>query len=83
MVGFGVDAKAKEQLQCLADAGGGKYFGAGDKDELLTALQSVQEEVTVKVEKAKSEPAKAKTGLPMVIVKYPNVVTRARPAGYR
>ena len=35
VIGFGVDEKTKAQLACIAEAGGGKYFGAKNADELL------------------------------------------------
>lgn len=43
VVGFDVDndAVAKAQLQCLADATGGKYLGANDAGQLKDALQQV------------------------------------------
>ena len=38
VVGIGVDDKAKAQLTCLAQAGGGRYFGAYDAASLASAL---------------------------------------------
>ena len=35
VVGFDVDAKGKQQLTCLAQAGGGKYFSAGGRGRAL------------------------------------------------
>ncbi|MBU1277331.1 MAG: VWA domain-containing protein [Proteobacteria bacterium] len=63
VVGFDVDAKGKEQLTCLAQAGGGKYFSAGDAAGLLAALEAVKKEVAVKVEAAKTVTTKAKSRL--------------------
>ncbi|MBU4384396.1 MAG: VWA domain-containing protein [Proteobacteria bacterium] len=63
VVGFDVDAKGKEQLTCLAQAGEGKYFSAGDAAGLLAALEAVKKEVTVKVEAAKTTTTKAKSRL--------------------
>ncbi|MCB2193913.1 MAG: VWA domain-containing protein, partial [Deltaproteobacteria bacterium] len=63
VVGFDVDAKGKDQLTCLAQAGGGKYFSAADAAGLLAALEAVKEEVTVKVAAAKTVKTKAKSRL--------------------
>jgi hypothetical protein len=45
VVGFDVGAEEREQLACIADAGGGRYFGAGNTAELRQALAQVREEV--------------------------------------
>jgi Ca-activated chloride channel family protein len=59
VVGFGVDTKATEQLKCIASAGGGRYFGVADASALASAFEAVKEDVTVKVEKAKTTKVKA------------------------
>jgi hypothetical protein len=71
VVGFDVNAAGKAQLECLASAGGGKYFSAGDAAGLLAALDAVKKEVTVKVEAAKTVKAKAKTRLGKLKVTLP------------
>jgi hypothetical protein len=73
VVGFDVNAKEKEQLACLAEAGGGVYYGAGNASDLLAAFQSMQQEVVKKVEfeKAKTTRKKAKTGLGKLRVTFP------------
>jgi len=71
VVGFGVDAKAREQLSCLAQAGGGRYFSAGDAKELLAALEAVKKEVAVKVEKAKTTRVKAVSRLGKLKISFP------------
>ncbi|WP_336922316.1 VWA domain-containing protein [Aquipuribacter sp. SD81] len=40
VVGFRVDAEAREVLQCVADAGGGTYVDAADAAELSAALDT-------------------------------------------
>ncbi len=45
VVGFDVDAKATGQLQCIAEAGGGRYFAADDAAALRDALGRVQASV--------------------------------------
>ncbi|MBN1827379.1 MAG: VWA domain-containing protein [Candidatus Eisenbacteria bacterium] len=63
VVGFDVTDEEKGQLLCIAEAGGGRYFAAGDAEELLAALREVGEEVAGKVEEVKSTRVKASTGL--------------------
>ena len=65
VVGFGVNSKQKEQLSCMAEAGGGEYFGAANYSSLLAAFKTVEEEVIKKVafEKAKTTIKKKSTGL--------------------
>jgi hypothetical protein len=41
VVGFDVDAAAREQLQCIADKGGGRYFDAKDTAGLQQAVADV------------------------------------------
>lgn len=40
-VGFAVDKKAREQLQCIAETGNGTYYDAEDADELATGLNKI------------------------------------------
>ena len=65
VVGFSVNSKQKEQLSCMAEAGGGAYFGAADYSSLLAAFKTVEKGVVKKVEfeKAKSTVKKKSTGL--------------------
>jgi len=74
VVGFDVDQKIKQELACLASAGGGKYFDAADGDALLAALQTVQAEVVKKVEfeKAKTTTTKKKSGLGKLRITFPS-----------
>lgn len=73
VVGFGVTSKQKEQLSCMAKAGGGQYFGAADYASLLAAFKTVEKEVVKKVEfeKAKSTVKKKSTGLGKLKVVIP------------
>lgn len=51
-VGFGVDESTRAQLDCIARATGGKYFGAADTAQLLAGLsEAVRTSATVVVEK--------------------------------
>ncbi len=45
VVGLDVDGKATRQLQCVAEAGGGRYFAAADAGDLRDALTRVKESV--------------------------------------
>lgn len=40
VVGFDVDEQAREQLQCIAEAGNGQYVDATDTDTLTSALET-------------------------------------------
>lgn len=71
VVGFDVDAKGKAQLACLAQAGGGKYFSAGDAAGLLAALEAVKKDVSVKVEKAKTTKVKTVSKLGKLQISLP------------
>ena len=63
VVGFAVTDADKAQLACIADAGGGKYFGAADGAALLAALQTINQEISQKVEQAKTQVVQQATGL--------------------
>lgn len=54
VIGFDVSPEEKNQLMCIAKAGGGKYYAASDADSLLLALKSVKKEVEQKIVPAKS-----------------------------
>jgi len=76
VVGFDVNASQKEQLECLASAGGGDYHGATDAASLLLALQAVTAPLekkveAIKVEKAKATKKKAVTKLGKLEVVFP------------
>lgn len=71
VVGFDVTDEEKEQLACIAEAGGGRYFGAADADALLAALQSVSQEIAQKVEAAKTVVVTQATGLGKVRIAVP------------
>lgn len=70
-VGLDVDANARQQLECMAKAGGGTYFEAADANALLDALKAVAIEVAGKVEAAKDEVVKASSGLGKLRVAMP------------
>jgi len=73
VVGFDVNSKQKKQLACLAQAGGGQYFGAADSASLLAAFKTVEKEVVKKVEfeKAKTKTKKKSSGLGKLRVVIP------------
>jgi Mg-chelatase subunit ChlD len=60
VVGFDVKEEERKQLQCIADAGGGKYFSADDSAQLTTALTEVRQVVT-EAPKVEETPAKTET----------------------
>ena len=55
VVGFDVGDEEKQQLSCIAKAGGGKYFTAKNANELKTAFTEVKQEI-VKEEVVEPEP---------------------------
>ena len=71
VVGFDVTEADKAQLTCIAEAGGGKYFGAADAAGLLAALQTVSQEIAQKVEQAKTVVVQQATGLGKVRIALP------------
>ena len=71
VVGFGVTAADQVELTGIAEAGGGKYFGAGDAAALLAALQAVSEEIAQKVAAAKSVMVAQATGLGKLRIALP------------
>lgn len=73
VVGFGVSDDETQQLTCLAEAGGGKYLAASDRNSLLDALNNISSEIgkKVEVEKAKSVQVKVKTGLGKIKLSMP------------
>ena len=42
-VGFGVNAKARAQLQCIANAGNGTYYDARNSDQLTASLSKLSQ----------------------------------------
>ena len=50
VVGFDVDQEEREQLVCIAEAGGGRYFSAQNSAQLQDALGEVRQEVVQKAE---------------------------------
>lgn len=82
VVGFDVTEADKEQLSCIAEAGGGRYFGAGDAAALLAALQEVSREIEEKVEAAKTVMVRQATGLGKARIAFPESAARSL-AGFR
>lgn len=68
VVGFGVDDAAREQLTCVAEAGGGRYFSSSDADALLSTLSAIQESAATQVALAPPSPAPEPTTSPTRIV---------------
>jgi hypothetical protein len=50
VVGFGTQSGDAQQLSCIAQAGGGKYFSAANAAELLNALNKIKASVVEKKE---------------------------------
>ena len=71
VVGFDVTEADKAQLACIAEAGGGKYFGAADAAALLAALQAVNADIAQKVEQAKTQVVRQATGLGKLRIAMP------------
>lgn len=71
VVGFDVGAGEKEQLECMARAGGGQYFAAGDATALLAALEKVAGDIAEKVEQAKTKTVRRGTSLGKLRITMP------------
>lgn len=56
VVGFDVNRDEREQLVCIAEAGGGEYFSADNTEQLQQALTEVKQQVVEKVEKIETTP---------------------------
>lgn len=80
VVGFGVTEKEKEQLTCIAEAGGGKYFTAQNANQLKGALTEVKKQVIEKAEiktEPKEKPKEKKVvKLSVGVIKLPNLEGR-------
>ncbi len=76
VVGFAVNAQQRAQLECLAKVGGGNYFSAENAATLLSAMETVKEEVIQKVEKAKTVTKKAVSKLGKLHITIPKEATR-------
>ena len=61
VVGFALIAEENEQLSCLAQAGGGSYYTAGNASELLSAFKNMQQELVRKVEYEKATTSRKET----------------------
>lgn len=82
VVGFAVTDADRAQLECIAQAGGGTYFGAADGAALLAALQQVNAEIAQKVEQAKTQVVTQATGLGKVRILLPESALQSL-SGYR
>ena len=82
VVGFAVTDADRAQLECIAQAGGGTYFGAADGAALLAALQQVNAEIAQKVEQAKTQVVTQATGLGKVRIVLPESALKSL-AGFR
>ncbi|WP_051309951.1 vWA domain-containing protein [Desulfogranum japonicum] len=56
VVGFGVTTLEAEQLHCIADAGGGRYYSAENASQLRQALMDVRHEVEIKMPEIQPPP---------------------------
>ena len=82
VVGFAVTAADQAQLECIAQAGGGKYFAAADAAGLLAALQEVSADIAQKVEQAKTQVVTQATGLGKVRIVLPESALKSL-SGFR
>ena len=56
MIGFHVDQKTDEQLECIASATGGEYFSAKNATALNEAMRSIVKKVEIVEPVKKVEP---------------------------
>lgn len=71
VVGFDVNKDERDQLMCIAEAGGGKYFTAQNAGELTDALMEVRKAVIAEVQANPKEPETPTK---------PAIITISRPA---
>lgn len=57
VIGFAVEAKDKQQLACIAEAGGGQYRTAADASSLLASLDTATRAATAPAPPATAPPA--------------------------
>jgi len=77
VVGFQVDQKARQQLECLAGEGGGKYLHASDPAGLQEALKNIEEQIEVAVKAAESQSVPVRTGLGRIVLTQPEKTVRS------
>ena len=77
VVGFQVDQKARQQLECLAGEGGGKYLHASDPAGLQEALKNIEEQIEVAVKAAESQAVPVRTGLGRIVLTQPEKTVRS------
>lgn len=71
VVGYDIKQGEKAQLECMAKAGGGRYFAANDAAALLAALETVRKDIEEKVKKAKTQVVHRKSGLGKCRIQMP------------
>ena len=82
VVGFDVTEEDKAQLSCIAQAGGGQYFGAADTAGLLAALQAVSREMEQKVDEGqKPRWFRRRPGLGKVRIAFPESALQSLGGG--
>jgi len=77
VVGFQVDPTARQQLECLAGEGGGKYLHASDPAGLLDSMKSIEEQIEVAVKAAESQSTPVRTGLGRIVFTQPEKTVRS------
>ncbi|MBN2895072.1 MAG: VWA domain-containing protein [Campylobacterales bacterium] len=71
VIGFGVDEAAAKQLECLAQAGSGRYFHAQDAHKLSAALSELNTSMTQSVAQVTSVSKSAKSSLGKLRITMP------------
>lgn len=71
VIGLHVLPKERTQLQCVADAGGGKYYDARDASELKLAASEVKERIVAKPAAAAAPSSPTSTPTPYVKAEEP------------
>ncbi|MDO9542104.1 MAG: VWA domain-containing protein [Kiritimatiellia bacterium] len=77
VVGYDVKDSEKKELLSLAEDGGGRYFSAHDAKSLMAALEMVRKDIEEKVEKAKTQTVRKKTGLGKLHLSMPSAALKS------
>ncbi len=79
VVGFAVQEDVRQQLECMAKAGGGAYYSAEDADSLLGAFAEMAKEIdeTIELVPAETKRVEKKSALAKLRIAMPENASRS------